>query len=258
MAVWSSWRLVVSEPADSFANMAVEESVMEHVSMGLSPPTLRFFRWSVPAVVIGAQQRVHEVVDVELCREKGIQICRRMSGGGAVFKDPEGELNYSLVVPRGVPPLPDDDLAIHPLMVGILVEGFARLGVAASFSGTNDVVVGGKKISGNAQSVRKGVLLYHGTILLKVDRERMFEPLRVPQEKSERHGLKDPKLRVTSLEECLGRVPPLEEVVEAFSSAFSAFFGFPFERGSLSDPERERAKELYCKYSDEGWIFSLP
>lgn len=258
MALSSPWRLVVSEPADSFLNMAVEESVMEHVSLGLSPPTLRFFRWSVPAVVIGAQQRVHEVVDVELCRERGIQICRRMSGGGAVFKDPEGELNYSLVVPRDAPPLPEDDLAVHPIMVGILVEGFARLGVEASFSGTNDVVVGGKKISGNAQSVRKGVLLYHGTILLKVDRERMFEPLKVPEEKRRRHGLEDPRLRVTSLEECLGRVPSLEEVVEAFSSAFSGFFGVPFERGSLSASEIRRAEVLYYKYSDERWVFSLP
>ncbi len=250
------WRLIVTEPLDSYMNMAIEESLLISVGSKNSPPVLRFYSWKNPAVVIGYQQKVNEVVDVKYCKEHGIEICRRITGGGAVFKDPEGELNYGFMIEENTPNLPTGDITLlHKFMCNLLVDAFKRLGVNASFSGTNDIVVDGKKISGNALAMRHGGLVYHGTILLSVDIPKMFGPLIVPEEKNLRHQIKTAEERVTSLEQVLGKKPNVSEIINVFKQAFEERFGISFTKSKLTEAELKKAKELYKKYSDKDWIF---
>ena len=94
------WRIVGLETHDAYFNMAIDEVLLERVSEKLSPPTIRFYRWSPSAVSIGRFQSMEEEVNVERCRETGVDYVRRITGGGAVYHDNGGEITYSLVAPE--------------------------------------------------------------------------------------------------------------------------------------------------------------
>ena len=112
-----------------------------------------------------------------------IDYVRRRTGGGAVYHDTYGELTYSIVVDEDHRLVSEDFLETYRKLCSGLVLGLRLLGIPAEFKPINDIVVHGKKISGNAQTRRMHVILQHGTILRKVDPELMFRVLKVPSEK---------------------------------------------------------------------------
>ena len=122
------------------------------------------------------------------------------------------------------------------------------------FGPPNDVLVNGRKVSGSAQMRKWGVVLQHGTVLVDADTERMFRALRVPQEKRLRHSASDPRLRVTTLKEQLGRLPGMEEVKSALKKAFEQAFGADILPGRLTAAEEETARRLVReRYGSDGW-----
>src|SRR5208337_3830146 len=96
-------------------------------------------------------------VDLDACRASGVDAVRRLTGGGAVFHD--DEITYSIVLPMGHELAPDDILESYRLICSGLIGGLGLLGVKADFEPINDIAVGGKKVSGNAQTRRQGCLL---------------------------------------------------------------------------------------------------
>ncbi|MDP3177247.1 MAG: lipoate--protein ligase family protein [Spirochaetaceae bacterium] len=240
--------------------MGVDEAILHAVADGRSPPTLRFYRWSPPCVTIGYFQSMEAEVDLEACRAAGVGAIRRLTGGGAVFHD--AEVTYSVVVPEGGPLSPPDILESYRRICAGLVEGLAELGIEAAFSPINDIAVGGKKVSGNAQTRKSGCLLQHGTVLMAVDLERMFSVLKVPSEKLKGKLIEGAKARVTSLGAILGREVAYEETVRALVAGFSRAWGrspslpegIVLAPGELSDRESEEARGLAAgRFSDPAW-----
>jgi lipoate---protein ligase len=234
----------------AYMNMALDEAIMEGIRAGTSQPTIRFYGWEPSAVSIGYFQGVHYEVNLDACKAAGVDVVRRITGGGAVYHDRDGELTYSILGPVGdFPPGVND---CYWLICADLVAAFENLGIPASFQPINDIISDGRKISGNAQTRRGGILLQHGTILYTVDVEKMFTLLTVSEEKISDKLIRSVKKRVTSIMDT--RPQPFEQVLSAFSTAFNR--NREIETGNYSPAEMDRARQLAAeKYSSAEWLF---
>lgn len=242
------WRVLALETEDAFTNMAVDEAVSERVADGEGAPTLRFYRWSPSAVSIGYFQSLRDEVDIEACERDGIDYVRRRTGGGAVYHDYEGEVTYSVTAPLGQ--YPDDLTESYREICGRVQDALTSLGIESEFAPINDIVADGRKISGNAQTRRKGVLLQHGTVLHSVDPERMFTYLRPDVDKVSDKIVENVRERVTSVEDLTDA--DIGDTYEALRNAFTE--GRETFEGELTDGERERAEELSSeRYGSEDW-----
>jgi len=257
----STWRLVELETHDAFMNMAIDEAVAEKVAENEVPATIRFYRWQPSAVSIGYFQSLHDEIAVGKCIAAGVDYVRRRTGGGAVFHDYEGEITYSIIAPENY--FPKGIIDSYHSICGLIMDGLHRLGIMTSFKPINDVVladgvcdangidVGGRKISGNAQTRRGGVLLQHGTILFKVDVPKMFSLLKVGQEKIADKLIAAAEERVS----CLHAVKPdlkYEDVYQALLEAFT--YGKRYEKGEWTLSEMMRASELAeRRYGSKEW-----
>lgn len=243
-------RYLMTDHSSAAYNMGLDEAVMTKISEGESPPTLRLYGWTPSAVSIGYFQSLNEEVDLGKCSEFGVDVVRRITGGGAVYHDTE--LTYSFIAPAKL--LPNDILESYKLICGGLIEGFSGIGVEASFAPLNDIIACGKKISGNAQTRRMGCVLQHGTILLNVDVEKMFSLLLVPNEKIRDKLISTVKERVTSLTHILEKETTFDDVVMEFRGGFEKSLGLELFDGEVSEEEEKLATELAeSKYSQDNW-----
>ena len=186
------YRIISLEMHNAFMNMAIDEAISESVAKG-NNPTIRFYKWLPSAVSIGYFQSLADEVDVWKCRSLGVGIVRRRTGGGAVYHSNSGEITYSVIGPVSL--FPKNIIKSYEEICGWVIKGLNNLGINAEFVPINDILVKGKKISGNAQTRRKNILLQHGTILYDVNVERMFSVLKVPDEK-----IKDKLIKVVKEE----------------------------------------------------------
>lgn len=179
------WRLLLDPPLTGKENMEKDLELMDAVGAGLSPPTLRLYRWSPPAVSLGYFQDENEVVDLAACRQAGIDLIRRPTGGRAVLHD--RELTYSIIVPEAHPFINRGGVldAYRAISRGI-ITAFNLLGILAAVTpaGQNrailapgscfdspsayEIQVEGKKVVGSAQLRREGIVLQHGSILFEL------------------------------------------------------------------------------------------
>jgi len=127
--------------------------------------------------------------------------------------------------------------------------------VDAEFKPVNDITAGGKKISGNAQTRRHGVVLQHGTVLVDTDIRRMFQVLQVSDAKISDKLIKAVEDRVTNLRRYLGRQVGFDEARAALIKGFEATFDVALQPGELTDAENRLVKQLHDKYSSREWVF---
>lgn len=246
----AEWRLIDTGPASGPRTAALDEAIARARGAGEVPDTLHFYRRDPPAVTIGYSLDAHEEVDIDFCRRRGIDIVRRLSGGGAIYTD-ERQLVYSLAT-RGV--LPFNVGESLKAVCTAVARGISSLGVEAVFAPVNDVLVGGRKVSGSAQMRKWGIVLQHGTVLVDSDPKVMFCALRVPEAKRLRHAAADPSLRVTTLREQMGRLPSMEEVKAALAASFGETFNASIVLGRLTDKEERMAVQLVReRYGNDGW-----
>lgn len=250
------WRLLDTGACDAYYNMALDEAIVTARSRNLVPNTVRFFRWDPSAVSIGYFQSMEEEVDIALCKSKGIDYVRRVTGGGAVYHDRDGELTYSIIMKEGHRLVSNDILRDYEILCSGLTLGLRILGIPAEFKPINDIVVGGKKISGNAQTRRMGVIHQHGTILRKVDPTLMFSLLKVPNEKVRDKLIRSVEERVTSINRYLGREVSFKELKDAIRKGFEEAFSVNLIPGKITDFEEELAIKLKVeKYGSREWNF---
>jgi lipoate-protein ligase A len=254
----SDWRLLRIETRDAFMNMAVDEAVLKARIAGIVPNTLRFYRWKPSAVSIGRFQKVSDEVHVENCRKHGVDIVRRITGGGAVYHDHEGEITYSVVVNERDLGSKDVIYAYNIICRG-LIEAAKNLGVNADFNPGNpkhcpNITIDGRKFSGSAQSHKEGVLLQHGTFLVQVDLEKMFTFLRVKWAESLEDLLRVARKRLTSMERELESSISNEEAYEALVKGFQRALKTGFIEEELTNYEVGLAEKL-CreKYATDDW-----
>ena len=147
-------------------NLACDEALLDLAEEQGGPPVLRFWESSVPFVVLGYANKVAEEVNLDQCRELGVPVLRRCSGGGTVVQGP-GCLNYSVVLAMEASPELESITGTNQFVMGRTRDALSRaLGRTVSIEGHTDLAVGDLKFSGNAQRRKRSWLLFHGTVLL--------------------------------------------------------------------------------------------
>lgn len=245
--------IVDTEGSSAYWNMGMDEAVLNLRVEGRVPDTLRLYVFKPSAATIGYFQKISESVDVDYATSHGIDVTRRISGGGSVYHDSNGEVTYSVVLPAtGVL---SDVAESYRIICGGIVEAIRILGGEASFMPVNDVVVKGRKISGSAQARRKGFLLQHGTLMYATDLDEAARVLRAPRVKLEAKGVSSIRERVITLREALSRDVGREEVVEALLKGFTRALNAEVYLDEYSEDELKLAEELSAKYKSREWIY---
>jgi lipoate-protein ligase A len=239
----SALRVIDTGVLEGRLNIAIGQAIIEARQAGLVPDTLRFLRFP-PTALVGRHQALGQEIDLDFCREHGIGVVRRITGGGAIFMEP-GLLGWELAFSRktlGVSSLPE----LTREICEAAAEGISRLGVAARYRPRNDIEVDGRKISGTGGFFDGDILFYQGTVLVDMDAQLMVSALRVPQAKLAKRQLDSAAQRVVTLRELLGDATPgLPAIQEALAAAFAQRFGLQVAPGELSAAELEEAHTLY-------------
>jgi lipoate-protein ligase A len=248
------WRILETIEESGAKQMAIDEAMLIARINNLVPNTLRFFTWKPSAITIGFFQDLEQEIDLKKVKDLKVDVIRRYSGGGAVFH--EDELTYSLVVS-------EKDLSLNVLdsykyLCQGVVNGLKNLGIEAEFKPINDILVKGKKISGNAQTRKEGVILQHGTILLSIDVEKMFSLLKISDEKLKGKLITNAKEGVSSIKNELQSTDiDLKHLEKVFRQGFSQSLNIDFNEAILSKEEKEIAQELYeNKYLSKDWSYN--
>ena len=235
------FRVIDTGVLEGRLNIAIGQAIIEARQAGRVPDTLRFLRFP-PTALVGRHQALGQEIDLDYCREHGIGVVRRITGGGAIFMEP-GLLGWELAIDRktlGVSSLPE----LTREICEAAAEGISRLGVAARYRPRNDIEVEGRKISGTGGFFDGDILFYQGTVLVDMDPQVMVSALRVPQAKLAKRRLDSAAQRVVTLRELLGdNTPQLPIIQDALAGAFSRRFGLEIARGELSPAERQDAQQ---------------
>ncbi|MBI4143522.1 lipoate--protein ligase family protein [Candidatus Woesearchaeota archaeon] len=174
-----NWRLIEQETYSAAMNMAIDHAIYESVANGRESPTIRFYKWLPSSVSIGAYQNSKEI-NLEACKKHNIGIVRRMTGGRAVFHD-KMDFTYSVIAPIRVFNYSIENA--YRQICSWIINSLGELGIKASLENKNDIMVDGKKISGNAaKAMDKGVYLQHGTLIYDIDMEMMPTALNISKE----------------------------------------------------------------------------
>ena len=176
---------------DIRTNLATEEYLM---NSGVMTPPFMLFYIEKPCIIVGRNQNTVEEINEDYCKQHGITITRRLSGGGAMYQD-LGNLCFSFIVPADRQRFGDFKTLVQPI-----VDALHEMGATgAEVTGRNDIVIDGKKFSGNAMYTRNGKTFCHGTLMFDVDTNAVAGALKVPKDKIEFKGIKSVRSRVTNL-----------------------------------------------------------
>ena len=231
---------------DPTLNLALEEYALLNLDVANS---YLLFYVNRPSIIIGKHQNTIEEINADFVHEQDITVVRRISGGGAVYHD-LGNLSFS-VITRYTPQRFNN----YAEFTGPVVRALRELGVPAELTGRNDIVVEGRKVSGNAQVVRGGRMFSHGTLLLDSNLDDVTRALRPKPGKVESKGIQSIRSRVANIGEYLRTPLGMDE----FRAALLAHLfpgGGPVPRHELTAADRERIDALAdSKYRTWEWNY---
>ena len=255
--VWGdhTFELLHPGPLPPALHAALDQVLTEELAAGRRGPTLRFWEWVEPAVIIGSFQSLRNEVDLEAAQRYGITVVRRISGGGAMFMEAGNCITFSLVVPGSLVDgmtFEESYAFLNQWVLGALAD----VGVQASLTGLNDISSPSGKLAGSAQKrVVGGAVLHHVTMSYDIDADKMLQVLRIGREKLSDKGTTSANKRVDPVRSQTQL--PREQVIEAFAAHFRSRYATV--DGELSADELARAGELMdSKFTDPTWTSRVP
>lgn len=270
-----AWRFLNTGPCDAASNMAIDEALLLTHEAGVTPPILRVYAWDTPTISVGYAQKTDQEINLSACRQHGVGIIRRPTGGRAVLHDQE--VTYSLILPttlfQGT-----DTLTEHYRRIGLaltaalqqvglpvqLARGRRRQSAArlpaspACFSALAryEISAAGKKIVGSAQKRLRNSLLQHGSIPLELDRRRLFQCLRTTSA-YQADLIQEAYATMTAINEiALSPISP-SAIHHALQNELAAAFDIEFIHDTLQAAEQRLATELRTtKYATRTWNYT--
>ncbi len=249
------WQILHEPPVAPMLNAALDEVLTTAVGEGLRGPTLRIWEWNEPAVFIGSFQSVKNEVDEEAAARRGSKIVRRITGGGAMYMEPESSITYALYIPgelvRGM-----SFADSYAYLDDWVLEALKSLGIDAVYKPLNDITSPHGKIGGAAQKrLGSGAILHHVTMAYDMDQEAMTDVLRIGREKLSDKGTASAQKRVDPLRSQTGLTRP--EVVERMIEVFQRRHGGVMSE--VTEGEWDAAERLVeQKFNTEEWLRRVP
>jgi lipoate---protein ligase len=249
------WEYLPPTPLDPLQQMALDQVLAEEVGAGTRGPTLRLWEWAKPAVVIGSFQSVRNEVDLDNAAKYGLEVVRRVSGGGAMFMELGSAITYSLYAPTElVSGMSFQDS--YAFLDDWVVQSLRGLNIDASYKPLNDITSPSGKIGGAAQKrLGSGAVLHHVTMAYDMDGDRMVEVLRIGREKISDKGVASANKRVDPLKAHTGMTK--DAIQEHLVGTFRTLYGL--QDGSLRDNELARMDSLAVeKFATPEWFYRVP
>ena len=253
-----TWRKLPLEIRNGYWNMGLDEAILSMVIKKKAPNTLRFYKWKPSTASIGRNQSLRDEIDISFAKEKGFNIVRRITGGGAVFHDEHRELTYSIVCPikklesLGAKKVIDQfEVITQGIIFGLMIYG---LKPEKDVVHCPAILLDGKKFSGNAQVRRKGYILQHGTILLDIDPELMYSVLKPPNNVGKSRMVRSVRAK------CIGIKNQIEnykeqKLIASLEKGFQRTLGIELVKGAYIQEELNLAEKLAKeKYSNVKWL----
>jgi lipoate-protein ligase A len=272
-SVENTWRLVVSDSADGPTNMGIDEAILESVTNGEAPATLRLYRWQPPTLSLGFAQPAADV-DMHVVKDRGWGLVRRPTGGRAILHT--DELTYALIAPAASRHVSGGVLASYQHLSQGLRRGLQLLGlevevrseetmsaaqranpVCFEVPSAYELMVAGKKVIGSAQLRRQGGVLQHGTFPLTGDIRRICQALHFDDPVSQAEAGERVAARAATASQLVGREVTWDEAAGAFRRGLEDGLGIEFEPADLIDAERQRAAELARRHRSKEWVFRV-
>jgi lipoate-protein ligase A len=240
---------------DPAMHVALDQVIGREVADGTRPPTLRFWDWDSPLVVIGSFQSYANEIDADGAAKHDINVVRRVSGGGAMFMEPGNCITYSLVVPNSLV----EGLSFersYSFLDDWVIEALAEVGVKAHFVPLNDIASAAGKIGGAAQKrFAAGSVLHHVTMAYDIDADKMTEVLRIGREKMSDKGTRSANKRVDPMRSQTGL--SRDAIIDAFSKTFRRRYAT--NESDYTEAELAEARELVdAKFSTPEWTHRVP
>lgn len=227
-----------SKSFNPYQNLSFEEKLMESVN----EDELIFYLWqNKNTVVIGKNQCAKDQCNLELMKKNNILLARRSSGGGAVYHD-LGNLNFTFISRNK-----DFNISKH---LQVIKESLKEFEIEAYFSGRNDLLVDGYKISGQAYLKTNNVSLHHGTLLVNVDLNDLTKYLKKDEDKLKTHGVKSHIQRVKNISDFNNKVN-ISNIKESLKTVVSKVYNCPLVEKEIEE------NDLCNKYFSEKWLYRL-
>ena len=249
------WQIVHAKAVSPQMHLALDEVLTNEVGEGRRGPTLRIWEWEQPAVVIGSFQSVKNEVDPDNAAKYGIQVVRRITGGGAMFMEAGSVVTYSIYAPADlVQGMSFADS--YAFLDEWAIIALKSLGIDAVYQPLNDITSPTGKIGGAAQKrLGSGAVLHHVTMSYDMDGQKMTEVLRIGREKISDKGITSAAKRVDPLRSQTGL--SRSEIIDQLKLTFTNLYGAT--EGDITEAEYAEAEKLVAeKFATEEWLYRVP
>ena len=250
-----TFRVIDTAIRGARANIAFDQALIDAHKGHHIPDTIRFLRFR-PSALVGIHQILSHEVRVDHCKSRGIEIARRITGGGGLYLD-EGQIGWELVFARSHIGFSDLGQATRRICESAAL-GLRKLGIPASYRPRNDIEVDGRKISGTGGFFDGDTLFYQGTLLIDFDPEEMIAALKVPVEKLAKRDIESARARIVTMREILGdKLPDLESIYRSLLEGFAEGLGILPQWGSVTAFEEELAEQLFREIGCDAFVEML-
>lgn len=271
------WRFIDSGDCSPEYNMALDEALLDWHSEGKIPPTIRFYGWNPATLSIGYFQKVEKEIDLDAVKRHGLGFVRRPTGGRGVLHDKE--LTYSVIVSEDHPNMPQTVTEAYRVISEGILQGFRLLGLDAYFAVPKteeereglknprsavcfdapswyELVVEGRKVAGSAQTRQKGVILQHGSILLDIDEDKLFDLFNYSNERVRERMQRNFRNKAVAINALLDKPVSKDDVRTAFKEGFEKGLNITLEPYTLTDDESNYVLEIAeRRYHSDDWNF---
>jgi lipoate-protein ligase A len=252
----AKWRLIDLGTTEPLMAQTFYEAVAHAVDNGSSPDTMILVQPSAPYVCLGYHQELEKEIDLSYCRSHNLMVIRRSQGGGATYLDND-QLFYQVIAKEDGRSTPFDLRGIFKRFLAVTVHVYRSIGLPAEFKALNDVIVHGRKISGNgAGTYGAGTFILVGNIILDLDYGSMSHVLRVPNEKFRDKMAKSMQEWVTSIKREAGSSPPIDVVKRLLVEGYRQVLGIDLVPARPSDEERVTwEREVKPRHLSDDWLY---
>ncbi|MFB6144612.1 MAG: biotin/lipoate A/B protein ligase family protein [Candidatus Nanohaloarchaea archaeon] len=246
--VSGEWRIVNDGPRSEAMHHALDEVLTERMANGEMQPTLRFWHRKNPAIPIGRFQSFEDEVEQDYVEDEGVEVVRRITGGGAMYSEPGDVITYSIYIPRK--DAPGDIEQSYEELDRWAVDALNELGIDVDYKPLNDIEHEEGKVGGAAQLRKGDAVLHHTMLSYDLNTENMLKALRIGKEKVSDKAIESAEKRVAVMSDYVdhGREEVIEKMIEKFRQEYGG------EEGELTPEELEEAEELAEeKFESDDW-----